>query len=389
MSNPYVSPSVGLCQLEDGYLVYDAAAQILHELNPVAALIVELADGSRSAEELVALAAPLIPGGDPASVARAFVEEGLESGLLEAGDGIARPARFLTAEEIRDAGNELWKRNRTEAALKLTRRGTELEPENAQGWYQLGARALWLDRTPLAIDAYRRYLEIIPDDDAVRQILAGLEGGPPPPRCSDRCIELIFESFAATYDEHMQEALCYQAPERIEELLAAHLDGCADLEVLDLGCGTGLQGALLRKRARRLTGVDLSPAMAEKAQALGIYDAIEIEEIHAWLEAPGDWFELITSTDCLIYVGDLGRIMRLARQRLRPGGWLAFSLEKGETFPFELKPTGRYTHHRDYLTESALAAGLNVVELREGFLRNEGGREVAGWLVLLRRPVGE
>ena len=38
------------------------------------------------------------------------------------------------------------------------------------------------------------------------------------------------------------------------------------LDVVDLGCGTGLFGRLLRQRARKLTGVDLSPNMLKVAR---------------------------------------------------------------------------------------------------------------------------
>ncbi|HTX74790.1 MAG TPA: methyltransferase domain-containing protein [Terracidiphilus sp.] len=387
MSYPYVSPAVGLCQVEGGYLAYDVSTKFLHELNPVAALIVELADGTRSLEEISALIAPLVPGNDPAATVGAFVAEGLASGLLVSGDdGASHPARFLTADEVRDAGSECWELDRSEAALKLAQRWVELKPEDSLAWYALGDRAQWLERIPLAVEAYKRYLDFDPGNDAVRQILAGLEGGPPPPRCSDHCIELIFEAFASSYDEQMRGALRYEAPERIEEMLAAYLDGRADLEVLDLGCGTGLMGALLRRRARRLTGVDLSAAMSEQARALSVYDAIELAEIHAWLESPGACFDLIVSTDCLVYVGDLARVTRLAFARLKPGGWFAYSVEKGEHYPLQLKPTGRYTHHRNHLVETAAAAGLNLIDLKEGFLRSEGGKEVVGWIALLRKP---
>ena len=41
--------------------------------------------------------------------------------------------------------------------------------------------------------------------------------------------------------------------------------GPRQLSILDLGCGTGLAGAAFKPLAARLDGVDLSPAMIEKA----------------------------------------------------------------------------------------------------------------------------
>jgi len=45
--------------------------------------------------------------------------------------------------------------------------------------------------------------------------------------------------------------------------------GRGDLRILDLGCGTGLAGLAFQSRALRLDGIDLSPAMIEKARARG------------------------------------------------------------------------------------------------------------------------
>ena len=46
------------------------------------------------------------------------------------------------------------------------------------------------------------------------------------------------------------------------------------LDILDIGCGTGLVGAQVRDLAGRLDGVDLSPAMLEKAKIKGVYDGL-------------------------------------------------------------------------------------------------------------------
>ena len=48
---------------------------------------------------------------------------------------------------------------------------------------------------------------------------------------------------------------------------------------LDLGCGTGLSGAAFKDRAGHLTGIDLSPAMIEKARSRGIYDSLAVADI--------------------------------------------------------------------------------------------------------------
>jgi hypothetical protein len=53
-------PFVALAPTDDGYLVYDVAHDRLHRLNPAAALIVELCDGTRTAAALVSDLAPMV-----------------------------------------------------------------------------------------------------------------------------------------------------------------------------------------------------------------------------------------------------------------------------------------------------------------------------------------
>ena len=48
--------------------------------------------------------------------------------------------------------------------------------------------------------------------------------------------------------------------------------------VLDLGCGTGLAGEALRRRAAWLEGVDLSSGMIDQARRKGLYDRLEVAE---------------------------------------------------------------------------------------------------------------
>jgi predicted TPR repeat methyltransferase len=139
-------------------------------------------------------------------------------------------------------------------------------------------------------------------------------------------------------------------------------------------------------RAADLTGVDLSPEMIELARARNIYDRLEVAEITGWLDEGEAPFDLIASSDCLIYFGDLGKIVTAAARRLKPGGLFAFSMERGNRFPFHLTDTGRYTHHPDHVREVAAQAGLEVAQINEAFLRYEYGEEVMGLYTVLRKP---
>ena len=139
----------------------------------------------------------------------------------------------------------------------------------------------------------------------------------------------------------------------------------------------------VKSRAAELVGIDLSPDMIELARARGIYDRLEVAEITAWLDRDQAHFDLIISCDCMIYFGDLSRIVDAVAKRLKPGGVFALSMERGTRYPFHLTDTGRYTHHPDHVREAAAKAGLGVAQMNESFLRMEYGDEVMGLYAVL------
>jgi predicted TPR repeat methyltransferase len=384
MANPIVNPAAGLTPVEGGYLAYDPAVDRVHELNATGALIAELCDGSRSVAEIRALAGPLMPEGRSAEI-DGWIGAGIEAGLLVWGDGkITRP-RELSAAELTELAQHLRNNGKTETAFLCTKRVTELTPDDPDAWYALGWAAKASGRRDEAGNAYAKYLESGADDAPVRHMLMALKDETPPPRASNDCILQLFREFSSNYDSKMRDNLSYQAPERLQDLIRSEIGDAAGLEILDIGCGTGLAGAALKERAARLAGVDLSPEMIELARARGIYDRLEVAEITEWLEGTQAQFDLIVACDCLVYFGDLQQVAASAARRLNPGGCFAFTTERGERYPFHLTDSGRYAHHPGHVREVAANSGLTVARLEDGFLRTEAGVEVTGLLALFRK----
>ena len=61
-SRPRVNPSVVLAAVDDGYLAFDTGNERLHRLNPVAALVLEMCDGTRDLTAVRDALLPLIGG---------------------------------------------------------------------------------------------------------------------------------------------------------------------------------------------------------------------------------------------------------------------------------------------------------------------------------------
>ena len=75
----------------------------------------------------------------------------------------------------------------------------------------------------------------------------------------------VFDLYAACYDLLYRDKDYRAEADYVAELVQQVLPGAAD--VLELGCGTGGHAVELARRGMRVHGVDLSPAMVERALA--------------------------------------------------------------------------------------------------------------------------
>jgi len=272
-----------------------------------------------------------------------------------------------------------------EQVLRLEPTRSEAHKDLCGTWRAAGR----IDEARAALD---RWLQAEPDHPVAKHLRAALAGGAETPaRASDLYVRQVFDQFADRFDDELAE-LHYQGPELIAAALARHLDAPdARLDILDAGCGTGLCGPVLRPYARRLTGVDLSPQMLERARERAIYDDLETAELTAYLDAhPGTW-DLIVACDTLNYFGDLGPVLSAASRALKPTGRLVFTLEhelEPDAPGFVLHPSGRYGHQTGYVQRMLAAADLRVMTIQDATLRTEAGQPVSGLLCIAEQSKG-
>ncbi|HTV86855.1 MAG TPA: tetratricopeptide repeat protein [Dyella sp.] len=275
-----------------------------------------------------------------------------------------------------------------EQSAECFRTAHALDGGNVRALEALGISLYVLDRRDEAVQVYRDWLEREPDNPIPRHMLASCGGAPAPPRADDAYVRDTFDGFAESFDEQLLKNLGYRAPQVLADALAQVLpQPSGSLDVLDAGCGTGLCAPLMRPHARSLSGVDLSGGMVEKARQRGGYDMLDVAELTAFLAARPHAYDLVISADTLVYFGRLQDVLAAAHDALRPGGWLAFTLEAnaGEEDRIELSPSGRYQHTRAYVERVVAAAGLQNARIASDTLRREGGQPVHGWVVLAQR----
>lgn len=322
-------------------------------------------------------------------------------------------------------GNMLTATDDPEAGAAAYERVTELAPEMWQGWFNRSTCLRRLRRLPEAMEclktaislkpdhdeAYERlgmilyragkleemaslyadWVKYNPDNPTARHMYAAAAGTTVPDRASDDFVRTVFDSFSESFDENLKE-LAYRAPQLLEQALERHAGPVQDttsLDILDAGAGTGLCGPYLRLRARSLVGVDLSPGMLEKARERKLYDELVVMELCQFMQGRPAAFDLVLSADTLCYFGALEEAMAGARHCLKPGGLLAFTVERWENESadarFHMAPHGRYLHAERYVRSALTGAGFEPLEISAAVLRSELGSDVHGMVVVARR----
>jgi predicted TPR repeat methyltransferase len=278
--------------------------------------------------------------------------------------------------------------DRDEEALTAFQRALSLLPYDGESYRCVGAMLYAVGRVAECRDVYARWQAMEPNSAIAKHMVAACSGEEPPERASDAFVKQTFDAFASSFDTVL-DRLKYRAPALVADAVTAALGpGRRALDVLDAGAGTGLCGPLLRDQARRLVGIDLSAKMLDNARARGVYDALETAELTAYMTGHPAAFDLVVSADTLVYFGELEEAFAAAARALRPGGLLAFTVERALQ-PSEgghlLNPHGRYSHHEDYVRRALAQAGFTVSSVAPAHLRLENKVPVDGMVVVARR----
>ena len=340
------------------------------------------------AERLYLASLALVPGRASTLINLAAVQ----LRLARPADALASADAALAAE--RDSVDALLHRatalaqlGRAEEALATFRRLLAMEPRHAAAWSECGTVLREAGRLDDAAHAFREALRHGGDRELNGFYLASVEAGAAPQSPPRVYVAGLFDSYAEEFDSHLVGALGYQAHRQLVDQLVATCGSDARFgSALDLGCGTGLCGPLVRPMAARLTGVDLSARMIERARSLGVYDRLEQGDVIEFLDGSEERWDLVLAADVFIYVGDLEPVFARL-ERAMAGGVFCFSVEslEGDGAGMRLLPTLRYAHSRAYLEALASQHGFEVVGMKHAPVREEQREAIEGLYVVLRR----
>ena len=272
-------------------------------------------------------------------------------------------------------------------AETAARRAIAIRSDHVGAYFTLGMTLEEAGRREEAKEQLAAALKLRPASRGLRFYLATLTGdekqfAAAPPEF----VSMLFDNYADTFDRHLVGTLNYRAPQLLHEAVLG-TGARGPLDIADLGCGTGLCGALFKPMARSLIGVDLSARMIAQARQRKIYDSLHVEELLAFLKSRFTQFDLLVASDVFNYFGDLREVLAAAAQATRGGGGLlAFTLEKHDSGEgYVLNKTRRYAHSIAYVRSLLRPRGWTERSATQGVLRTEGGKDVAGWVVVLGR----
>ena len=386
------SPALAMPLLQQALAVEPDAIDALLQLGLALAALERHAEALAAFERVLSLSPTNMP---------AAYQHGLKLATLQ-----RYPEALLAVDKLRqlDPDNEAawWLRadilhrlDRLDEALQAYDSLLRINPGLARAWTQRGGILKDMGRTAEARTAFKQALALGGDSNINNYFLASLadDGSLPessaqqaPDTAPRAYVESLFDDYAENFDAHLVGQLGYRA----HRVLIEHLLALPDMgemvfaSALDLGCGTGLCGPLVKSCTSRLLGIDLSAQMLAKAQATGAYDELVQADLLDYLNEHAERHGLVLSADVFIYVGALEGVFAGVARALKPGGVFCFSVEKaGDAVDFKLTHGMRYAHSERYLRQLASSQGFKVLNILAHPIRQDQQRSIDGLFVYL------
>lgn len=268
------------------------------------------------------------------------------------------------------------------------RKALVIAPDHVGALYYLGFSLYRRNATEDAAQCFRRILTIQPGHANAAYFLSMMGMSEAPRQSPAGYVKELFDGYADKFEDHLVGTLRYSAPDVMNRLVRETLGSDEImLDILDLGCGTGLCATRFADIARSLVGVDLSERMLEKAQKLGIYTDLVRADVGSFLaERDNASCDLALAGDVFVYIGELTEVFHACARVLRNGGLLSFSIERSDDeAAYTLRKSGRYAQRPDYIAGLAMTAGLRVSAVEDFTLREEFGVGIPGQLYVLSK----
>jgi predicted TPR repeat methyltransferase len=300
-----------------------------------------------------------------------------------------------SAELYRSLGSILLSKNNLEEAVQSFTRALAVDSGDHVSRYYLGLCYHLSGKPSAALESYLEAVRLNPSlHERLDHLIAALRGANPS-RAPSEYVSLLFDGYGDSFESHLVDGLGYVTP----KLISTRVRNCLPkftrrLNILDLGCGSGLVGVELSQLECSIVGVDLSEKMLEIAKRKNCYLSLFNDDIEAFLnKQPALTFDVVVASDVFVYFGDLFPVFVSVSRVLKSGGLFAFSLEAisddglatHKRVDFSLGVSGRYAHTDQYVRDLATTTSFSIIELTSESIRLERNKPVEGYVVLLQK----
>lgn len=190
-------------------------------------------------------------------------------------------------------------------------------------------------------------------------------------------VKEAYNSWSQTYDEVENKTRDLEA-KALRQLIKGE-----DLNILEIGCGTGKNTEYLQTIAKHLIGADFSNEMLAKAKEKITNKNVEFQQMdlrETWNFSEKS-FDLITCSLALEHIESIDFVFAQANRVLSPNGKFYF----GELHPFKQYQGSKarfetgsgvfelecFVHHISEFFEAATKNGFNCLDLKEWFDDND------------------
>ena len=182
-----------------------------------------------------------------------------------------------------------------------------------------------------------------------------------------------YEAWAETYDEEITEN-DYAQPKRCATALAQYSTS-KEVDVLDIGCGSGLSGlALSDSGFKNIDGCDFSPAMLEKAKNTNVYRQLFLADINEELDIEAETYDAVSAVGVLAFAHIRTEALRQMLRVIKSKGLLVIGLNEhywdGDSVGDKIR---------------ALSEEGAVELLFEEYGDHLPGADIGGWVAVLRK----
>jgi len=328
------------------------------------------------------------------NLARAIIDFGqAEEGITHYQRALELKPQYISARIA--LGHVLIDQGRLVEALDHAEIASRSSHEASFPLYQYGVLLARCGCTDAAKICFETCLDRDPEDGAgAGLLLAGLGYRPMPERASSAQLDEYYARRANFWDQQPAsgERVGYRGADLVSAMLE-RLTQDTGLDIIDAGCGTGLVGVRVARKARQLVGVDASSPMLEMAKKRSVYHRLHRGDLIAFLNDHPASFDALTCAATLIHFGDLRAAFAAAAVSLRDHGLFIFTLFPNEddadavaagTFDGYAQG-GCFRHGRNYVARLAETTGFKVEALELDVHEYARGKPKMGLIVALRR----